>query len=200
MRAIEIVGLVGSPRVGMNTDTLVSRALAGAGDSGAHVRKVYLNDLQIKPCQACAAAPATGFCIYHDGMDVIYGLLESVDGLIVGSPAYYGSISSQLKLVVDRANCLQEMTKHPDGRYSFKTKVIRRKKGLFFWISDSSRDAGPAVSQVRAAFGDMNIELLESYVVVDADRGNGARADPGVLQRSFELGQMLVQRIAAEPK
>jgi multimeric flavodoxin WrbA len=54
-----VVGFVGSPRKGMNTDTLVGRVLEGAKSVGADIEKIYLNDLEIKPCQACAEIPSS---------------------------------------------------------------------------------------------------------------------------------------------
>lgn len=57
------VGLVASPRKGMNTDTLVTKALEGAAWEGAVTAKLYLNDLTIRPCQACANPPPEGHCV-----------------------------------------------------------------------------------------------------------------------------------------
>lgn len=195
MAPIVIVGLVASPRKGMNTDSLVLKALEGAEKNGAIIRKIYLNDLQIKPCQACAKPPNDTICIYKDGMDEIYNLMETVDGMIVGSPAYYGSISSQLKLVVDRSNCLTEFIKYPEGRFSFRTKVKKHKKGLFFWVAGSSRDPGPALIEVKGMFHDVNMELLDTFVVTDADRGEGARNKTDLLQKAFDMGQMLFREL-----
>ena len=41
----KVVGIVGSPRKGMNTDTLVTEVLKGAQSVGAGTEKIYLNDL-----------------------------------------------------------------------------------------------------------------------------------------------------------
>ena len=194
MQSIIIVGLVGSPRKGMNTDSFVSKALEGAKEMGAITKKVYLNDLQIKPCQACTNPPTDAICIYKDGMDEIYSLMETVDGIIVGSPAYYGSISSQLKLVIDRSNCMTEFIKYPDGKFSFKTKVKKHKKGVLIWVAGSSTDPTHAVSEVSQIFKDVNAELIDTFVVTDADRGEGARNQPELLQRAFSLGQKLVKK------
>ena len=37
---VKVVGIIGSPRKGMNTDTLVSRALEGAKSSGADTENI----------------------------------------------------------------------------------------------------------------------------------------------------------------
>jgi multimeric flavodoxin WrbA len=87
-----VVGIVASPRKGMNTDTLVDKVLEGAKSVGAQTEKIHLNDLAIEPCQACAKYPAPKLCCYEDGMAEVYTAIENADALVIGSPAYYGGI------------------------------------------------------------------------------------------------------------
>ena len=42
MVSVRVAGIVGSPRKGMNTDTLVTQALAGAQPVGADTATIYL--------------------------------------------------------------------------------------------------------------------------------------------------------------
>jgi len=188
---IEVVGLVGSPRKGMNTDTLVSKVLEGARSIGAAIKKIYLNDLDIKPCQACDTSPAPECCFYKDGMDEIYQVLETADVIVIGTPAYYGSISSQLKLIIDRSNCLTEMIELADGKVRFQTRIKKKKKGIFIWIADYSRDPGPALASIKYWLKDVNIELIDKIVVTDSDRGQGARMREDLLSKAFEIGRAL---------
>jgi multimeric flavodoxin WrbA len=196
LKPIVIVGLVASPRKGMNTDTLVTQALNGAQEVGSDIKKIYLNDLEIKPCQACANPPKDRMCVYSDGMDMIYDLMETVDGIIIGSPAYYGSISAQLKLVVDRSNCLTEFVKFPDGKFTFRTKVRKHKKAIFIWVAGSSRDPTCALIEVKGMLKDVNAELLDSMIVLDADQGNGACHRLDLQRRAFEYGKALAKRLS----
>lgn len=55
--SLKVVGIIASPRKGMNTDTLVTKVLDGAQSVGVTVEKIYFNDLEIKPCQACSLHP-----------------------------------------------------------------------------------------------------------------------------------------------
>jgi multimeric flavodoxin WrbA len=110
---MKVVGIIGSPRKGMDTDTLVTKVLEGALSYGAEIEKIYLNDLEIKPCQACDKSPAPDYCFYRDGMEIVYKALDIADALVIGTPAYYGSVSSQFKLLMDRCNCISEMTVLP---------------------------------------------------------------------------------------
>jgi multimeric flavodoxin WrbA len=184
----KVVGIVGSPRKGMNTDTLVTRVLLGAESVGAHVEKIYLNDLEIRPCQACDTCPAPDYCFFRDGMDTIYDALETADVLVIGSPAYYETVSAQVKLLVDRSNCLSEMTTLPDGRVRFKSRVGKKKKGIFIWVADMSRNPEHALAVMRLWCSDANVDLAETLIVTYADRGEGARRREELLLRAYRLG------------
>ena len=59
-----ILGIVGSPRRGGNTEILVDEVLAGAEEVGAFTEKIILNELNITPCQACDGCQKTGKCVH----------------------------------------------------------------------------------------------------------------------------------------
>jgi len=50
---MDVIGIIGSPRKGGNTDVLVQNILVGAKSAGAEVRSYYLQDLTMKGCQSC---------------------------------------------------------------------------------------------------------------------------------------------------
>jgi multimeric flavodoxin WrbA len=172
----------------MNTDTLVERVLEGAKSVGASTEKIYLNDLEIKPCQACSKYPAPKFCWYEDGMAKIYNAIEKADVLVIGTPAYYDSISAQLKLIIDRSNCLTEMITLADGKATFKSRIQKRKRGVFIWVADFSRSPEYALATMRLWCKDANIELVDVFTVTDSDRGEGARNQKALLARAYEIG------------
>jgi len=125
---------------------------------------------------------------------MVYDLLETVDALVVGSPAYDDSISAQIKLLIDRSNCLTEMTTLPDGRVIFRSKVRKCKKGIFIWVADFSRDPKHRLATIRLWCNDANVELVDTLIVTGADRGEGARKREDLLCKAFGLGVSLVQQ------
>ena len=191
---LKVVGIVSSPRKKMNTDTLVAKVLEGAQSIGAETEKIYLNDLEIKPCQACNRFPAPDYCFYRDGMEKIYDVLATADALVIGAPAYFGSFSAQLKLLIDRSNCLAEMVTLPDGKLRFKSRLKKRKKGIFIWVANISKNPEPALVSIRIwckYFA--NVELVDTLVIMNSDRGEGARKREELLHKAFELGVSLGQ-------
>lgn len=193
---MRIVGLVGSPRPKMNTDTLVHEALAGAASLGAQTEILHLNQMDIRPCQACRKHPAPNHCFFFDDMQKIYEVLENADGIIVGSPIYYGTVSAQLKRVIDRANCLTWIDRDPDGKAVFTPRLEKVKKGAVILVSDVTEDASAALLPIRLFFHDARVESVGELFIPHADAGKGARNDEAWLERARALGAAVARAIA----
>ncbi|MEE8397796.1 MAG: flavodoxin family protein [Desulfobacterales bacterium] len=100
---MHVTGFVGSPRKGGNTDHLVRRILESVSEKGADSDIVYLNDLNIKGCQACMQCKEKALrCAVDDDMQKLYPLIESSDVLVLGSPIYMGNITGMMKTFIDR--------------------------------------------------------------------------------------------------
>lgn len=97
-----ILGLVGSPRRGANTETLVDAVIAGAAEHGAASAKVILQEMTIAPCKACNSCQRNGTCVQDDDMDSIIELMEKSDIWVLGTPVYYWGPTAQFKAFIDR--------------------------------------------------------------------------------------------------
>ena len=97
-----ILGIVGSPRRGANTETLVDAVIAGAVEHGAASAKVILQDMSIAPCKACNSCQKTGTCILDDDMESLVELMVKSDIWVFGTPIYWWGPSAQFKAFIDR--------------------------------------------------------------------------------------------------
>ena len=97
-----VLGIVGSPRRGGNTEILVDEILAGAAETGADTEKIILNELNIMPCQACDACKDGGECIQEDDMSELLIQMERYSIWVLGTPVYWWGPSAQLKAFIDR--------------------------------------------------------------------------------------------------
>jgi multimeric flavodoxin WrbA len=104
---VKIIGIVGSPRSNGNTENLVTEALQSAKDAGAEIEIIKLGTAEIEPCIACDICKATGECAIYDDVGEILEKIKDSHGLIIGSPVYFGSITSQLKMLIDRSRPLR---------------------------------------------------------------------------------------------
>jgi multimeric flavodoxin WrbA len=99
---IKVLGVVGSPREGGNTDTLVTEALRGATEAGGSTRKLFVGNYRIAPCTSCGACLKTGQCVHRDGMDELLPLMEEHQVWVLGTPVYWWGATAQMKVFIDR--------------------------------------------------------------------------------------------------
>jgi multimeric flavodoxin WrbA len=97
-----VLGIVGSPRHRGNTETLVDEVLRGAQETGALVKKVMLNELDIGPCRACDVCLKTGECVQQDDMAALLEQMERSQVWVLGTPIYWWGPTAQLKAFIDR--------------------------------------------------------------------------------------------------
>jgi multimeric flavodoxin WrbA len=99
---MRILGIIGSPRKNGNTEILMNEALKIASEAGCETEIFHMCGKQVAPCDACAACFKTGGCVIQDDMQELYSMMERADAVIFGSPVYFGSVSAQMKAVMDR--------------------------------------------------------------------------------------------------
>jgi len=101
---MKVLAFVGSPRKGGNTDVLVDRIMEGARERGAEVEKIYLNELNVRMCQACDGCRKhiEDPCVLGDDMVAVHEKLRACDAFVVGTPIYYFGPSAQAKVFLDR--------------------------------------------------------------------------------------------------
>ena len=99
---MRVIGFVGSPRENGNTAVLVRRILEGATAAGAETDVFYINNLNIKGCQACMYCKSHDTCKQEDDMILLIEEIKRADRIIVGSPIYIGFVSGQTKIFLDR--------------------------------------------------------------------------------------------------
>jgi multimeric flavodoxin WrbA len=93
---------------GGNTEIMIREALEGAKASGAEIEFVSLAGKNIGGCRACAVCGEGGKCVVADDMLDIYPKLMAADVIIIGSPVYFGMITSQTKAFIDRTYFLMK--------------------------------------------------------------------------------------------
>ena len=104
----------GSPRKKGNSSILAESLAKGAKDCNAEVEEYFLQNMDIKPCNACDACikkPEKG-CVIDDDMQILYHKLRSADSIVIASPIYWFNMSAQTKLFIDRFYGLIEPKKH----------------------------------------------------------------------------------------
>lgn len=150
---MKVLGISGSPRAGGNTEILVKSALDVLAKEGIETDFVSLAGRPIKPCTGCrgCAKGPTIRCVQDDpAFDGIVERFVEADGVLLGSPVYFGSATPQLMSLVDRVGYVDRC--NPVGRF------LRRKVGASLVVA---RRAGQ-----NFTFAQLNYFFLLSEMIV----------------------------------
>ncbi len=105
-----ILAINGSPNKEGNTAFLLNKVLEEAGENGAQTEIIHVMDAledQDKPyCDACSS-PCNRSCIDGTELESVFARLEESDGVILGSPVYFGTVSAQMKAFWDKSRCVR---------------------------------------------------------------------------------------------
>jgi multimeric flavodoxin WrbA len=194
---VKVCGIVGSPVKDGNVDLLVSRVLSGASSQGTDVHKLYLNHMNIKPCQSCGVDPYPKYCQFDDDMSLVHTALESCDAIVLGSPVYFDTVSAQTKLMIDRCNCLMPYVERPDGTFGFERRIERPKKGVFIAVAGTGQEFRPILATANGFFHWVNGKVAEMILYAhDSSDIGSARGDKQQMDQAFGIGVEIVQECA----
>lgn len=99
---MKILFLNGSPKKSGHTVSIM-KCIEKEIDSKYSIEWLHAYDLNIKPCLSCLKCRPNKECILpKDDGHMVWHKILSADVLIIGSPTYFGNISGQLKLLIDR--------------------------------------------------------------------------------------------------
>ncbi len=188
---MRVLGISGSPVKNGNVDLLIRGVLKGAESKGARTEIIYLDELDISPCKSCGKNPEPEFCIIKDDMDKIYSRLKSSNVLVLGSPIYFDTVSAQMKLFLDRCNCLTPLVKK-DNRYIFKSKLKKKRKGVIILVAGERQRFDYALSTLKGFFVWANIKFVDKMLYAHSFFEKGkVKDDKRMIQKAFELGKKL---------
>lgn len=172
----------------MNTDTIVQKILDGCESAGVSVSKIYLDDLTIKPCRACKTQDGSG-CVCPDDMEQIYEVYEKADGLVLGTPVYYNTVSSQMKLMIDRSYCLAKAVKLPSGMVRYESSVQKKKKGMVVSIGGGGSNPECVLPVFDLWSPEVNLDIVDSILATHALLGKKPMESAELLEQAFFMGE-----------
>lgn len=104
----KIIIIDGGPRKTFNTASMLKKVAEGANtvSEGIEVKSYRLYDIDYKGCMSCLACKIKGkavnVCKFKDVLTAILEEIAEADGLVLGSPNYFGEISGQMRAFLER--------------------------------------------------------------------------------------------------
>ncbi len=101
----DILAISSTPRRNGNSELALRYFCRAAEESNISVEMIRIHELTLEPCRGCERCAADGICIVADKMQPLYDKVATAKGLVLATPVYFGSLSAQLKIFIDRFQC-----------------------------------------------------------------------------------------------
>jgi multimeric flavodoxin WrbA len=177
----KVLILIGSPRKKGSTAVLAQEAARALHDIGVATEMLFLDEVSMRGCQACYWCKKHDIaeCAVKDGMQDLHRKMKECDGIIVATPIYFGTVTAQTKLWLDRM--------FPYIGMDLSPKMPPGKK-VSFIFTQNQPDASLFRSGIEAfifAIGLSGLEVKDTMLGCDLDAG----IKPPVTERKNLLDQ-----------
>ena len=98
----KVLLLNGSPHLHGCTATALEEMIKVFEEEGVETELIQVGIKEIRGCIACGKCSLTGKCVFDDLVNEVAPKFEKADGLVVGSPVYYGSPNGTILSFMDR--------------------------------------------------------------------------------------------------
>ena len=110
--AYKVLLLNGSPRANGCTARALEEMINTLRGEGIETTLLQIGSEDVRGCISCGFCRRSGRCVFDDKVNEAARLFEEADGLVVGSPVYYGSPNGSVLSFLDRLFHSTSFSKH----------------------------------------------------------------------------------------
>ncbi len=108
----KVILLNGSPHQHGCTATALDEMIKVFEEEGIETELIQVGNKDIRGCISCGKCSEIGKCVFDDLVNEVAPKFEQADGLVVGSPVYYGSPNGTILSFMDRLFYSTSYSKH----------------------------------------------------------------------------------------
>jgi len=183
----KVLVLNGSPKKKGSTAQLAEEAARALADNGTETETIFLNEVAIKGCQACMWCKKNNVaeCAVKDGMQDLHKKIQECDGIIVASPIYFGNVTAQTSLWLNRM--------YPYLNMDLSSKLPKGKK-IAFIFAQGNPDASafrPVTDIFVWALGVVGFEVKGQVLGCGLDPEHLSE-NKALMEQAYNLGKNLL--------
>lgn len=187
-----MLAILSSPRRNGNSELALRSFYRAAEEKNIPVEIARLHELRMETCRGCERCAADGVCIVKDTMEPFYDKVATVKGLVLATPIYFGSLSAQLKIFMDRFQCWWQ------AKYRLKNPFVdlRQNKAGFIICTGAlyRKDFGDNIEAIgKVFFHTINYHFGGFLFLPGLDQKGDIKNDPAALKAAYDAGEEFVQ-------
>ena len=129
---MKVLAINGSPRKGGNTEIVIRTVFQELEKEGIETELVQVGGKLVHGCTACMKCREIkdGFChIQNDFINQIIPKMVEANGILLGSPVYFGDITTEMKALIDISGYVTRGNGHLLRRKVGAAVVVERRGG-----------------------------------------------------------------------
>ena len=99
---MKVLLINGSPRAKGNTALALAEMAKVFEEQGIEAETIQVGNRAVHGCMACNGCAKRGKCVFDDPVNAVAPKFEAADGIVVGSPVYYGGPNATVTAFMDR--------------------------------------------------------------------------------------------------
>ena len=192
---MKVLSINGSRRKNGNTNHLIESILTSAKEGGAKIESIFLGDYNIGACTGCEGCRSSWECVINDDFAQIVKKMDEAEGIVLASPTYWYSVTSDMKRFIDRCYSLIQFPvnrKEWIGKYQKSGKVC-----ITVAVCEQSEVSamGSTLSLLNDFSKDIGLDVIASVKGLGFFEAGSIKADYALMQKAEMIGQKLFDRI-----
>jgi multimeric flavodoxin WrbA len=194
---LHIISINGSRRKKGNTETLIQAVLKPLRQKGAQVNSISLGDYAIAACTGCEGCSSSWDCVIEDDFQGLVKMLDEADGIILASPTYWYSVTSDMKRFIDRCYSLIQF---PVSRRAWIGKYDGAGKACVTAAVCEQSDEqhmGNTLTLLTDFAGDIGLDVVASVKALNCFTAGSIEKQTGALSDAESAGNEVLQQLAS---
>ena len=192
---MKVLSINGSRRKTGNTEHLIESILTPAVKGGIQVETLFLGDYNIGACTGCEGCSSSWDCVIKDDFAQIVKKIDEARGIVLASPTYWYSVTSDMKRFIDRCYSLIQFPvnrKEWIAKYQGSEKVC-----VTAAVCEQTEESmmGNTLSLLTDFSKDIGLDVIEAVKGLGFFEAGSIKADHDLLQKAEMTGQKLFDRI-----
>lgn len=192
---MKLLAINGSRRKKGNTNGLIHSLLAPADKSDIETEILFLGDYNIGACTGCEGCRNSWECVINDDFAQIVKKIDDADGIVLASPTYWYSVTSDMKRFIDRCYSLIQFPvnrKEWIGKYGNTGKAC-----ITAAICEQSEISamGNTLSLLTDFSKDIGLDVIASIKGLGFFEAGSINSDHNLIKRAEAVGQNLLEHL-----
>ncbi len=187
----DIAAIYGSPRRKGNTALLLQKAVEGAITAGAQVDEIVLRDYKISPCMEIYGCKKDGECAIKDDFQNIRDRILSSRGLMIATPVFFYTVSSHVKILMDRCQSLWVKKNWIHGGASEQKSFTRKGLVISVGATKGKKLFDGMMLSMKYFFDVLDMTLWDALLFRGMDFEGDVFKHPDYLEQAFSRGRDL---------